>query len=104
MKSADAGGRSLLGGPLVFESGYDSFRLLLSRARSELTGTLLDQAGKPATAYWVAAFPADRVYWHPGSPRIVRVRPAINGEYLFEAIPAGDYLLAVFGDIHPRDW
>jgi hypothetical protein len=34
----------------------------------------------------------------------VRTRPATNGQYLFEAIPAGEYLLAVFGDIHPRDW
>ena len=34
----------------------------------------------------------------------VRTRPATNGEYLFDDMPAGDYLLAVLGDIHPRDW
>jgi hypothetical protein len=39
-----------------------------------------------------------------GLPTLMRTRPATNGEYLFDAIPAGDYLLAVFGDIHPRDW
>jgi len=107
LKSAEAGGRSLLAGPLVFESGYDSLaggRLVLSRARSELSGTLLDQAGQPATLYWVAAFPADRGLWHPGSPMFVRTRPATNGEYQFDDMPAGDYLLAVLGDIHPRDW
>lgn len=107
LKSAEAGGRSLLAGPLVFESGSDSLaraKLILSRALSELTGRLLDQAGQPATLYWVAAFPADRTLWQPGSPRLVRTRPATNGEYLFEAIPAGEYLVAVFGDLHPMDW
>jgi hypothetical protein len=107
LKSAEAGGRSLLAGPLVVESDAESVpstRLVLSRARATLTGVLLDRADQPATDYWVAAFPTDRGLWHPGSPRLVRARPATNGQYLFEAIPAGEYLLAVFGDIHPRDW
>ena len=34
----------------------------------------------------------------------MRTRPATNGEYLFDAIPVGDYLVAVFGDIHPNHW
>jgi hypothetical protein len=107
LKTAEAGGRSLLGGPLVFESDATAVRdarLTLSRARSELSGTLFDRAGQPATDYWVAAFPADRGLWHPGSPRLARTRPATNGEYLFEEIPVGDYLVAVFSDIHPLDW
>jgi hypothetical protein len=107
LKSAEAGGRSLLAGPLVVESDAESVpsaRLVLSRARATLTGILLDRADQPATDYWVAAFPTDRGLWHPGSPRLVRTRPATNGQYLFEAIPAGEHLLAVFGEIHPRVW
>jgi hypothetical protein len=107
LKSAEAAGRSLLAGPLVVESGADSkpsARLVLSRARSALTGTLLDQAGQPAIEYWVAAFPADRRLWHPGSPRLVRTRPGTNGAYVFERMPAGEHLLAVFGDMGAADW
>lgn len=106
LKSATANGRSLLAGPLVIQPGQRVTKavLTLSRDRGELSGLLTGKNGLPQTEYWVAVVPIDDSVRQPDSSQIVRTRPATNGRFLFERLPAGDYALSVFGDLGPGEW
>ena len=106
LKSVAVNGRSLLSGALVLESGQRQMNavLTLSRDRGELSGFLTGRNNLPQTEYWAAVIPTDESVWQPDSPQIVRTRPATNGRFLFERLPAGEYALAVFGDLGSGEW
>jgi hypothetical protein len=106
LKSATASGRSLLAGPLVLGSGpgITDAVLTLSRDRGDLSGMLTGRNGLPHTEYWVAVIPIDVSVRHAESPQILRTRPATNGRFVFNQMPAGEYALAVFGDLGAGEW
>ena len=107
LTSAEAAGRSLLAGPLQFDFSTGDLNGVVVSASTDLsglTGVLSESTGGPAVDFWVAVVPADPSHWHSGDPRLVRTRPATNGEFVFDGIPAGEYLLAVFGDGASGDW
>jgi hypothetical protein len=106
LKSATAHGHSLLAGPLVIEPGQrvGNAVLTLSRDRGELSGLVTGKNGLPQTEYWVSVVPLDESVRQPDSPQIVRTRPATNGRFLFDRLPAGEYALSVFGDLGPGEW
>ena len=106
LKSATVNGRSLLAGPIVFEPGQrvTNAVLTLSRDRGELSGLLTGKNGLPQTEYWIALVPVDDSVRQTESPQVLRTRPATNGRFLFEGLPAGEYALSVFGDLGPGEW
>jgi len=106
LKSATVNGRSLLAGPFELQPGMrvSNATLTVSRDRGELGGLVTGRNGLPQTEYWVAVIPLDASVRHPASPQVVRTRPATNGRFLFERLPAGEYALAVFGDLGPGEW
>jgi protocatechuate 3,4-dioxygenase beta subunit len=71
---------------------------------SELTGTLQDASGRPATDYFVIVFPTDRSAWLPTSRRIQSTRPGSDGGYSVKGLPAGEYLIAALTDVEPGEW
>jgi hypothetical protein len=77
--------------------------ITLSDQIGELTGSLTDVDGRPATDYFVIVVPADSRYWVLGSRRIVNARPDIRGRFSFRGLPAGDYRIAATTDLVPRD-
>jgi hypothetical protein len=78
----------------------------LTNRTQDLSGTLQDATGRPATEYTMIAFPADKAYWLPDSRRILTARPATDGQFAFRVMqgpPAGEYLLAAVTDLRPNE-
>lgn len=71
---------------------------------TELAGRLQDEVGRPASAFFVVIFTADRAMWTPQSRRIQSVRPATDGQFLVRNLPAGDYHLAALTDVENGQW
>jgi hypothetical protein len=76
----------------------------LTDAVSRLSGTFMNAAGRPASEYFVIAFPEDpRLRWSK-SRRIVAVRPSTDGRYEIVGLPPGRYRLAAVSDVAPDEW
>jgi hypothetical protein len=93
-------GRDLRDAPITFENGsVTGAEIVLTSQPTELSGRLTSESGTPATDYYVVAFPADRVLWHPASPRVRVMRPAADGLFSTRDLPAGTYRLAALTDV-----
>jgi hypothetical protein len=68
---------------------------------TELSGTILDQAGRPVTNFPVVVFATDRAYWALGSRRVQQGRPTTDGKFTFTTLPPGDYNLCLATDVDP---
>ena len=78
----------------------------LTNRTQDLSGTLQDASGRPASEYTMIVFPADKAYWLPESRRILTARPATDGQFAFRGLqgpPAGEYLLAAVTDLRPGE-
>jgi hypothetical protein len=98
--------RDLLDDPLRVSAGEElrGAELLLSDRRSELSGTLTTAAGDAFPEVFVLACPADATLRVPHSRRVQAVRPDSSGRFVFEHLPAGDYLLFALTDIDDGQW
>lgn len=97
-------GADLRDRPLVFDrASIADVDVRLSRAATGLSGTLTAGEGAPASDYFIVVFPADRELWHRASPRIRVVRPAADGTYSVDNLPAGLYRVAALTDVEPGE-
>jgi hypothetical protein len=102
--SAVVKGRDSLDFPLDVNPGEDISGALVTfiDATQEISGTLQDASGRPATDYTIIAFPADKALW--GATRRIRTaRPATDGKFSLQGFPPGDYLLAAITDLAPNE-
>jgi hypothetical protein len=106
LKSAVAGGRDLLDG-VDIQPNTDIGNLVVTFTDkvTELTGLLVDSAGRPAPEFYVIVFPTDASRWVQRS-RWLRppARPASDGRYRITALPPGEYYLAAITEFNPNDW
>lgn len=77
--------------------------LTFSDQTQEVSGALQDQTGRPAPDYTIVVFPADTAYWRPQARRIDTTRPATDGSFRIQGLPAGDYRIAAVTDLGPED-
>jgi hypothetical protein len=78
--------------------------LTLTDQTGEITGTLLDPAGKPAPEFYVFAFPTDKKQWTPGSPRMRQpVRPGTDGKFQITKMLGGEYYVAALSRFDPSN-
>jgi protocatechuate 3,4-dioxygenase beta subunit len=98
LKSAIAGGRDVMDLPIDLTSGASLDDVVLTFAdrpsATEVSGTVLDGAGRPVADTMLVVFPTDSRYWHDYSHRI---RPAISdrgGHYALAGLPPGNYGVA----------
>jgi Carboxypeptidase regulatory-like domain len=98
-------GRDVTDLPIDIASGTNapSFEVTFTDQISELSGAIVDRAGKPVTDDFILAVPADQRYWLPQSRRIVSARPDVTGHFRFRGLPPGDYRVAATTDLVPRD-
>jgi protocatechuate 3,4-dioxygenase beta subunit len=106
LKSAEAGGRDVLDFPLDVRPNDDVAGLIvtMSTETQELSGTLTDGRGLPATDYTVIVFADEPRYWLPQSRRIASARPGTDGRFVVRGLPAGRYLMAAVTDVEPGEW
>jgi protocatechuate 3,4-dioxygenase beta subunit len=71
---------------------------------TELSGTVADQKGKPATEQTLLLYPVDQKYWVFQSRRIRTTRASEDGHYIFRGVPPGDYRLTTLVDPEPGSW
>lgn len=105
VRSASIQGQDTLDQP--FEIGVSDIsgaEIRFTDLQTEITGDLLDTAGKPAPDYQIVVFPADQKYWLPGTRRIQSQRPGVDGHFKFQNLPPGDYLIAAVTDVEPGEW
>ncbi len=72
--------------------------------QTELTGSIVNEQGQPASDYTLIVYPSDERFWTPQSRRIQSARPATDGRYSFRNLPAGEYRLAPVLDPEPGSW
>lgn len=70
---------------------------------TDLSGTLTDQANRPAPGYPIVVFSTDRRDWTPGSRRVAEVRPSTDGTFRLVGLPAGSYYLCAVVDLDRGD-
>jgi hypothetical protein len=70
---------------------------------TELSGRLLDAAGRPAPEYSVIAFTSDRTFWTLGSRRLRTARPDNEGKFQVLGLPPGEYFLVALTDLDQAD-
>ena len=68
-----------------------------------LAGVLRDASGRPRPDLSLLVVSVDRRFWVPRSSRVRLVRPATDGAYEVDNLPAGDYRLLAFGQSEPDD-
>jgi hypothetical protein len=71
---------------------------------AEVSGTLLDSAGRPTSEFSVIAFSTDRATWLQRFRRLKPpVRTGADGKFKFTGLLAGDYYLAALTDFDQTD-
>ena len=103
VKSAIVNGADSLDFPFQVEEVRDIVNAVvtMSGELGELSGTVMQSSGTPATDYTVVIAPSDSRYWLPGARRVQLARPTSAGRFVFRGMPAGDYLVAAVTDIEP---
>jgi hypothetical protein len=105
IKSSVWGDRDTLDFPMDVKPGEDRAGgvLTFSTKTAEISGTLQDGSGQPASSYTVIAFAADNKYWTPSSRRIQAARPGTDGRFSVRSLPPGDYRSRP-SDVEPGQW
>jgi hypothetical protein len=107
LKSATAGGRNILDDEIEILPGTPPppIEVTFTDRKTELTGTLLDQQGRPVPEFSVIAFGTNPGQWRQGS-RWLRppVRPASDGRFTITGLPPGEYYFAALTRFDPQEW
>lgn len=107
LKSATAGGRNIIDDEIEIlpDAPPPPIEVTFTDRKTELTGTLLDQQGRPVPEFSVIAFGTNSAYWRQGS-RWLRppVRPASDGRFTITGLPPGDYYFAALTRFDPQEW
>jgi hypothetical protein len=106
LKSARVGEVDVLDRPVEVKPGehLSGVAITFTNRAAEISGTLLDESGRPATDFHVLLFPANKALWAPRS----RARPRYSqtgsdGKFRFVDLLAGDWQLAAVSDFDDRD-
>jgi hypothetical protein len=103
---------AIVGGADAVDSGIDvrpnesltGIVLTFTDRSSEVSGTLMDAAGKPSSALSIMLFSTDRTTW---TNRVRWVRPptraGVDGKFRFTNLLPGEYFLAALSDYEPQD-
>lgn len=106
LKSITGAGPDLADVPLEVRADADlpPLTVTLTSQTTELSGSLVDAASRPVTAFTVLVFSADRVFWTAQSRRTQSTRPADDGRFVLKNLPAGDYFLVAVTDLDDGPW
>ena len=94
--------RVMLGDKDVTDAGFrltpnesmDGIRVMLTKRVTAITGTTMDEAGRPVTDYAVSVFSKDENHWRYRSRRITAAKADQDGRFTVRGLPPGEYLIA----------
>jgi protocatechuate 3,4-dioxygenase beta subunit len=103
LKAVLLNGQDVTDTPLEFAPGrhVDGLQVVFSRKRTELTGALSDERGRPLTDATVLIFPVDSKHWTGRSRYIRSARPNQEGRYNLRGMPPEDYYLIALREMEP---
>ena len=101
LKSAMFNGRDVSDLPFEVRPSEDAAGMVVTFTDrpTEISGSLVDRAGRPAPGFPIVVFSTDRAYWTVGSRRIQQVRPSSDGKYKLSGLPAGEYYVCAVTDL-----
>jgi hypothetical protein len=101
LKSITLNGRDIADLPLEIKPSENITGLVvtLTDRPTEISGTILDQAGRATSTFPIVVFSTDRTYWVAGSRRVQQGRPSSDGKYLIAGLPAGEYYVCAVTDL-----
>jgi hypothetical protein len=100
LQSAMVNGHDIADLPLEIRPGEDVTGLVVTFTDrpTELSGSVIDAAGRAATGFPILVFSTDRTYWTLGSRRIQQAHPASDGKYVLSGLPPGEYFVCAVTD------
>ena len=104
IKSATLAGQEAMDSFVDLNASARNASIVITNRMSELSGAILDGAGKPAPEFVVIVFPADRALWTWQTRRILQVRPSHDGKFIFKGLPPGEYMLGAATDVEQYQW
>jgi hypothetical protein len=106
VESITAGGQDALDFPLEIKGNRDvtGVAVTFGDRVTELSGTIANEKGEPATEQTILLYPTDQKYWTPQSRRIRTIRAGADGQYTFRMVPPGEYRLTTLVDPEPGIW
>jgi hypothetical protein len=106
-RSATLDGRDVMDQPLDVRPGdaIDDLVVSFTDRVTEVAGSLVDAAGRPAPEFFVMIFSTDRRAWFQGSRRLLPqpIRPDTAGRFTATTLPPGEYYLCALTDFSPVD-
>lgn len=101
LKSAMFNGRDVSDLPFELRPNEDAAGMIVTFTDrpTEISGSVVDRAGRPAPGFPIVVFSTDRAYWTVGSRRIQQVRPSSDGKYKLSGLPAGEYYVCAVTDL-----
>jgi Carboxypeptidase regulatory-like domain len=105
IKSVVVKGRDIADSAFEVRPGEDVADIVITFTdrSGEISGLLLDAAGRAAPEYYVFVFPTDKTLWTPGRRFRTPVRPGNDGRFRVTALPPGEYYLAALTDFDEKD-
>ena len=106
LKSIVVGGRDTSDAPLVVTPDADVADVVVTMTDriTEITGLLMDNAGRPAPELTILVFPQDKAQWGRDSRRRPpATRPGTDGRFRVVGLPPGDYYIVAVSEISPEE-
>jgi Carboxypeptidase regulatory-like domain len=106
LKSVTVGGRDVTDVPIELRSGetVGNITIVYTDKVNEITGTVADDRGTPASEYTVLAFSTDASLWRAQSRQIATARPDQTGQYRIRTLPPGEYYIVTVDPAEQGEW
>jgi len=106
LASATVNGRDVTDLPLTVGAGEQirGATIALTNHPSEIRGRVLSNVAGRADDLFLIVFPTDPALWTTWSRRCQQRRPATDGTYRFDGLPAGEYALVALTDVKADEW
>jgi hypothetical protein len=99
MASAIVSGQDAADSPLDIRPGAAISGVVVTLTETEISGTVLDDAGQPTARFPLLFFAVDRTLWTHGSRRVRTVQPAADGTFRAAGLPPGEYFVVAYPNI-----
>ena len=91
---------------LEFTPGQDvdGVQIVFTNRRTQISGLISDERGRPSLDATVVAFSQDPRRWTAGTRYVRTARPTQDGRYTLRGLPPDDYFISIVRDIEPGQW